>query len=158
MIINLLTVTLNVDLNSRFRPSLLQRREQIRDIIPWVSVQPSAQSLLVQVVRNQTNAAAQNEEPIQHTVPHVVLNLLGRESAAVAHEVNKADRNAAVHVENEVVLLGSRHRLNGNRIFQQLCVGEVLLGELLDQLDTQIGVVARLDPVPDTRDYSVSVI
>lgn len=101
---------------------------------------------------NQTNAAAKHEETVEDTHAEVVLGLLGRKGTAVAHEVDKAHGNAAVDVEDEVVLLGRRHRLNGEGIVEQLGAREVLLDKLLDELDTKIGVVPRLDPVADTRD------
>lgn len=116
-------------------------------------VQAGAQSLLVEVVRNQTDAAAQDEQTVENAHPHVVLDFLGREGTAVAHQIYEADGNAAVNVEDEVVLLRRGHRLHGNGVVEQLGVGEVLLGILLDQLDTEIRVVARLDAVADSGNY-----
>ena len=144
---------LDIDLNTTFRSALLQGREQVGNVIPWVSVKTSAQSLLVKVVGNQTDAAPENEETVQNSHPHVVLNLLAREGTAVAHEINEADSDTAVDVEDQVVLLGGGDSLDGNGVIQQLGAGEVLLGVLLDKLDTEVRVVTGLDSVPDTRNY-----
>lgn len=115
-----------------------------------MSVETSAQSLLVKVVSNQTHAATQNEETVEDTHLHVVLRLLSGESTAVAHEIHEAHSNATVDVENEVVLLGSCDSLNSNGIIQQLSAGEVFLHVVLDQLNTKIRVVAGLDTVTDS--------
>lgn len=141
---------LKVNLNTAFCTSLLESREQICNVIPRVAVQTGAQSLLVEVVRNETDAAAKHEQAVEDAHLHVVLNFLAREGTAVAQHVNEADGNATVDVQNEVVLLRRRHCLNGNSIVEQLGAGEVLLGELLDQLDTKVRVVPGLDTVSDT--------
>ena len=119
-----------------------------------MSVETSAQALLIEVVGNQTDTATQNEETVKDTHLHVVLNFLWRESTGVAHEVDEADSNATVDVEDEVVLLRGGDGLNSDGVVEQLGAGEVLLGELLDQLDTKIGVVTGLDTVTDTRNYA----
>jgi hypothetical protein len=115
-------------------------------------VKASAQPLLVEEVGNQTDTSAENEETVEHTHLQVVLSLLVGESTTVADKVNKADRNATVNVEDEVVLLRCRYRLDSKRVVEQLGAGEVLLDVLLDELDTKIGVVAGLDPVANTGD------
>lgn len=145
---------LNVNLNTTLGTTLLQSGEQVGDIIPRVSVETSAQSLLVEVVSNETNAAAKDEETVENSHLHVVFNFLGRESTAVAHQVNETDSNATIDVQNEVVLLGGGDSFNSDGIVEKLGAGEVLLSELLDQLDTQIGVVPGLDSVANTRDYA----
>lgn len=119
-----------------------------------MSVETGAQSLLVEVVSNETNAAAKNKETVENSHLHVVLDFLGRESTTVAHQVNEADSNATIDVQNEVVLLGGGDGLDSDSIVEQLGAREVLLGELLDQLDTQIRVVPGLDSVANTRDYA----
>lgn len=115
-------------------------------------VQTSAQALLVEEVGNQTDRATEHEQTVEDTHLQVVFSLLGRERAAVADKVDKADSNAAVDVEDEVVLLRCCDALDGEGVVEQLAAGEVLLDILLDKLDTEIGVVAGLDPVADTGD------
>jgi hypothetical protein len=91
---------------------------------------------------NETNAATQNEQAVEHTHLQVVLSLLWGESTAVAHKVNKADSNAAVNVKDEVVLLRCCDALNGESIVKELGAWEVLLHELFDELNTEIGVIS----------------
>lgn len=72
-------------------------------------VETSPQPLLVKEMSNQTNASAENEQAVEDTHLQVVLGLFVGEGTTVANQVNKADSNAAVHVEDEVVLLGRGH-------------------------------------------------
>lgn len=115
-------------------------------------VETSPQPLLVEEVSNQTNRTTEHEETVEDTHAEVVLSLLRGESTAVAHEVDEADSNATINVEDKVVLLGRGHTLDRKSVVEELSAGEVLLDELLDELDTEIGVVPRLDPVTDTGD------
>ena len=101
---------------------------------------------------NQTNRSAKHEETVESAHLHVVFSLLLVEGAAIPEQINKADSDAAINVEDQVVLLGGGDGLDGNGVVEQLVVGEVLLHVLLDELDTEIGVVPRLDPVADTGD------
>jgi len=117
-----------------------------------VTVETSAKSLLVEEVGNQTNGATKDEQTVEHTHLEVVLSLLGREGTAVAHEVNEADGDGTVNVEDKVVLLAGGDSLDGNGVVEELGGGEVGLAELLDKGDTEIRVVARLDTVTDTGD------
>lgn len=146
--------SLQIDLHTALGTTLLQSRQQIRDVVPRVTVQTGAQSLLVEVVRDQPDAAAEHEQSVQDTVAHVVLDFLARERAAVAHQIDETDRYTSVNVQDQVVLLRRRHCFHGDRVVQQLGVGEVLLGVLLDQLNTKVRIVARLDAVADTGDCS----
>lgn len=115
-----------------------------------MTVQTSAQSLLVEVMGNQTNAASQNEQTVEDTHAEVVLGLLGGEGTAVAEEIDKADGNASIDVQDQVVLLGGGDSLDGQGVVEELVTGELGKDVLLDELDSQIGVVARLDTVTDT--------
>jgi hypothetical protein len=123
-----------------------------------VSVKTSTQALLVEVVGNETDTATQDEETVEDTHLHVVLDFFGGEGTAVAHEVHEANGNATVDVQDQVILLGSGDSLNGNGVVEQFGAREVLLGELLDQLNTKIGVITGLDTVTDTRNYARLVI
>lgn len=120
-----------------------------------MAVKTGAQALLVKVVGNETDGATEHEQTVEDAHAHVVLALLGGEGTAVAEEVNKADSDTAVDVEDQVVLLGGGDGLNGDSVIEQLGAGEVLLDELLDELDTEIGVVAGLDLVANTGDKLV---
>lgn len=115
-----------------------------------MTVQASAQSLLVEEMSNQTDAATQDEETVEDTHRQVILGLLRAKGAAVAEEVDKTDGNAAIDVENQVVLLGGCNSLDGNGVVEEFVVGEVLHGKFLDKLDTEVGVVTGLDSVANT--------
>ena len=133
--------------------ALAELGEEVGDVVPGVAVETSAESLLVEEVGNQTNGATKDEKTVEHTHLEVVLGLLGGEGTAVAHEVNEADGDGTVDVENEVVLLAGGDSLDGNGVVEELGGGEVGLAELLDERDTEIGVVAGLDTVANTGDY-----
>jgi hypothetical protein len=148
-------ITLQADLNTALgtrRTTSLQRGQEVGDVVPGMSVKTSAQPLLVEEMGNQTDTSAEDEESVQDTHLEVVLGLLVGEGTAVADKVNEADSNATVDVEDEVVLLRSSHGLDSKGVVEQLGAGEVLLDVLLDELDTEIRVVAGLDPVANTRD------
>lgn len=143
----------NFDTTLAARRTLAQAGQQVRDVVPRMSVETGLQSLLVEVVRNQTDGAAEHEQTVQDTVLEVVLRLFAAEGAAVAHEIDEADGHAAVDVEDQVVLLGRRHRLDCDGVVEKAVRREVLENELLDELDTEIRVGAGFDLVADTRDY-----
>ena len=117
-----------------------------------MSVETGTEPLLVKEMRNETDTASENKEAVEDTHVQVIFSLLGAESTTVAHQIDEADGNTSVNVEDQVILLRRGNSLDGNGVVEQLVVGEVLRDELLDKLDTEIGVGARLNPVADTRD------
>jgi len=135
---------LHVNLNTRLSARVTRRqlRKHVGDVVPRVTVETSAQSLLVEEVGNQTNRSSKHEQTVEHTHLEVVLCLFRGEGAAVAEEVDEADGDAAVDVEDEVVLLGGGNSLDSEGVIEEFCRGEVLLDEFLDELDAKIGVVA----------------
>jgi len=116
-----------------------------------VAVQASAQTLLVEEVSNETDAATEHEEAVEDTDGHVLFGFFGCESTTVAEEIDEAHSNAAVDIEDEVVLLRGCDSLNSKGIVKHLRAWEGLLDVLLDKFDTEIRVVSRLDTVTDTR-------
>jgi len=122
-----------------------------------VAVQAGAQALLVEVVGDEADGAAEDEEAVEDAHLEVVLGLFGGEGAAVAHEVDEADGDAAVDVQDQVVLFGRRHRLDGDGVVEELGRGEVGLAVLLHERDAEVGVVAGLDTVADTGDCGLLV-
>jgi hypothetical protein len=122
--------------------TLAELRKQVSDVIPRVTVQTSAQTLLVKEMRNETNRSAKNEETVENTHLKVVFGFLGAEGARVSEKVDEADCHTAVYVENEVVLLAGCDRLNGKRVVEQLGRREIGQAVLLDERDTKIGVVS----------------
>ena len=105
-------------------------------------VEAGPQPLLVEVMGDETDAATEDEEAVEHAHAEVVLCLLGAEGAAVAEEVDEADGDAAVDVEDEVVFLRRRHRLHRDGVVEHLAAGEALLDELFDELDAEVRVGA----------------
>jgi len=73
-----------------------------------MSVETSAKSLLVKVVSNETNTAAQHEETVQYTHLEVVFCLFGAEGTTIAHKIDKADSDSTVDVQDKVILLRGR--------------------------------------------------
>lgn len=117
-----------------------------------MAVEAGAQALLVEEMGDETDGATEDEETVEHAHLEVVLGLLGGESAAVAHEVDEADGDGAVDVQDQVVLLAGGDGLDGDGVVEELGGGEVGLAELLDEGDAQVGVIAGLDAVADTGD------
>lgn len=105
-----------------------------------MAIQTSAQSLLVKVMSNQTDAAAEDEKTVENAHAQVILSLLRRKGTAVAQKVDKADGDTTINVENEVVFLGGGDRLDSNRIVEELVRSEILGDKFLDEFDAQIGV------------------
>jgi len=118
-----------------------------------MSVETGAQSLLIEVMGNQTDAASEDEEAVEHAHAEVVLRLFRGEGAAVAEQVDEADGHATVDVKDQVVLLGGGDRLHSDGVIEQFVGGEVLGDEFLDELDAEIRVGSRFDTVTNTRDW-----
>lgn len=136
-----------------------------------MTVERSLQPLLIEVVTNETNATTENKEAVESTNLDVLVSFLWSESTTVTEQVDEANGNATVDVEDELeedrystnddkneviathcIFLGSGHFLDGEGIVEQAVAREVFVHVLLDELDTEIGVVNALDLVTDTRD------
>jgi hypothetical protein len=72
------------------------------DIIGWVTVKWCPESLLIEVVANETDTTSKNEETIQCSDFNVFIGFFTSEGAAIAKKVHKADGNATIHVKNEL--------------------------------------------------------
>ena len=83
-----------------------------------MTVQSSPEPFLVQEVGDQPDTSPEHEQTVQDAHGQVIFGLFGTESAAIAHEVDKADSYASVDVENEIVLLRSCHGLDGDGIVE----------------------------------------
>ena len=79
---SLLNLDLNTTLSAR-GSGLLEAGEEVGDIIPRMTVETSAESLLVEVMGNKTNGTTKNEETVEDTHREVVLSLLSAEGTAV---------------------------------------------------------------------------
>ena len=138
-------------------PRLANIRHVDEDIVSRMTVQRCPQPLLVEVVSNESDAPAEDEQAVEGTDPDVLVGLFGCEGAGVTEEVDEADSNASIDVEDERVLLRRRDLLDRERVVEQAVAGEVLAHVLLHELDTEIGVVHTLDLVADTADCSDTV-
>jgi hypothetical protein len=118
-----------------------------------MTVETGAESLLIEVMGDEADAAAEDEESIEDTHLEVIFGFFLAEGTAVTHQVNEADSDTAIDVEDEVVFLGGRYRLNSNGIVKKLVGSEVLEHEFLNKLDTKIGIVSRLDSVANTGNF-----
>ena len=127
------------------------------DIVRRVAVQRRTETLLVEVVADETDAATEDEQTVERANLDVLVRLLRREGAAVAEQVDEADSDTAVNVEDERVLLRRRHLLDRERVVEQAVAREVLAHVLLHELNTEIRVVHALDLVADTADCSNTV-
>ena len=105
-----------------------------------MSVQARPQPLLIKVMRNETNTPTEHKQTIEDTHAEVILGFLGAEGATVTEEVDEADGDAAVDVEDEIVLFGRGDGLDRDRVVEHFAAGEALLDELFDKLDAEIGV------------------
>jgi hypothetical protein len=135
-----------------------------------MTVEWCTETLLVEVVSDEPNATTKHEQAIQRANLDVLIGLFRCECTTVAQEVDKADRNAAVNVENQLqkgmsdqlhdervetygIFLGSGHLLDSEGIVQEGVAREVLLDILLDELNTKIRVVHTLDLVSNSADW-----
>ena len=123
------------------------------DVVGGMAVQRRAETLLVEMVADEADAAPEDEEAVESSNADVLVCLVSAKGAAVTQEIDEADSNAAIDVENEGILLGGGDLLDGKSIVEQRAAGEILANVVLDELDTQIGVVDALDLVSDTADY-----
>ena len=69
-----------------------------------MTVQRRAEPLLVKMVTNETNATTKNKQPIERPNFDVLVRLFRGEGAAVPEEIDKADSDAAVDVQDELWL------------------------------------------------------
>jgi hypothetical protein len=74
-----------------------------------MAVEWCSESLLVEMVTNETDAAAKDEETVQRANLDVFICLFPSECSTVTKKVNKADRDATVDVENELDIIVRLH-------------------------------------------------
>jgi hypothetical protein len=101
---------------------------------------------------NETDGTTQDEKSIKNTNRQILLGFFSGERTTVSQHVDEADGDAAIHVQDQVVLLGSGDGFDSNGVVKELVRREVLHNKVLDKLDTQVRVVARLDSMTDTGD------
>ena len=70
-----------------------------------MAVERRSESLLVEMVTNETDATTKDEETVQRANLDIFICLFSSECSTVTEKVNKADRDATVDVENELDIL-----------------------------------------------------
>lgn len=88
----------------------------------------------------------------------VVLGFFGSESTTVPQQINEANSNTTIDVEDEVVLLRGGDTLNRKGVIKELVGWEALLNEFLDEFNTQVRVVSGLDLVTYARDCEENIL
>mmetsp|Transcript_13165 Transcript_13165/g.52746 ORF Transcript_13165/g.52746 Transcript_13165/m.52746 type:complete len:1108 (+) Transcript_13165:373-3696(+) len=127
----------------------------VGDVVPGVAVEGLFEALLVEVVADEADGAAEDEEAVEAAVGDELVGFLDGEGAAVPEEIDEADGDAAVDVEDEVRALGGRDLFDAEREVEGRGLGEVFFGEVLDDDDAHVGVLERLDAVADAHDEDV---
>jgi hypothetical protein len=74
-----------------------------------MAVERCSESLLVEMVTNETDATTENEETIQRANLNVLVRLFPSERSTVPEEVNEADCDATIDVENELDIIVRLH-------------------------------------------------
>jgi hypothetical protein len=67
-----------------------------------MTVQRCTQPLLVEVVTDETDASSEHEQPVQRTDLDVLVRFFGRKGTRVTKEVDEANGDTAIDVENEL--------------------------------------------------------
>jgi hypothetical protein len=83
-------------------PRLTNIRHVDENIISRMRIQRRPQPLLVKVVTNEPDTPAEHEQTVEGTDPDVLVSLLGCEGSRVMQEVDEADSDATVNVEDEL--------------------------------------------------------
>jgi len=74
------------------------------DIVRRMTVQRCPQPLLIQMVADESDTPSKHEQPIQGSNLDVLLGFLRRKCARVTEEIDKADGNATVDIQDELGL------------------------------------------------------
>ena len=134
------------------RRPLSEFRQEIRDIIPRMTVQTGTETFLIEEMGDETDGATEDEEAVEDAHLEVILGLLGAEGARIAEQVHEANGDAAIDVEDQVILFRRGDGLDREGVIEKFGVGEVVLAVLFDQGHTEIRVVAGFDAVADAGD------
>ena len=101
-------------------PRLANIRHVDEDIVSRMTVQRCPQPLLVEVVSNESDAPAEDEQAIEGTNPDVLVGLFGCEGARVTEEVDEADSNATDDVQDELERGRSANEVEESRLNDNL--------------------------------------
>lgn len=72
------------------------------DIVGGMAVQRRTEAFLIEVVADETDRAAENEQAVQRADLDVFIRFLGGKCARVTQEIDETDGNTPVNVEDEL--------------------------------------------------------
>ena len=101
-------------------PRLANIRHVDEDIVSRMTVQRCPQPLLVEVVSNESDAPAEDEQAVEGTDPDVLVGLFGCEGARVTEEVDEADSNATVDAQDELERMRSAKEAEESKVGDDL--------------------------------------
>jgi len=84
-------------------PGLTQIGNVDEDIISRVSVKRRTEPLLVKMVSNETDATTEDEETVESPNLDIFVSFFRGEGTAVAQEIDEADGDATIDVEDELL-------------------------------------------------------
>jgi hypothetical protein len=67
-----------------------------------VAVERSTQALLVQMVTDESDAASEDEQTVEGTNLDVLISLLGGERTTVTEEIDEADGDASIDIQDKL--------------------------------------------------------
>ena len=88
----------------------------------------------------------------------VFVSFFSSKGAAISEKVDEAYSNAPINVQDERVLLRGGDLLHSESVVEERVAREVLLHILLHKLYAKIGVVYRLDLVPNSANWEADFI
>ena len=101
---------------------------------------------------NKPNAPSKHKQPVQASNLDILISFFSRERTRISKQVDKADGDASVDVQDKGIFLRCGHFLDGESVIEEGVAGEVLLDVFFDELDTQVRVVHRLNLMANTTD------
>lgn len=69
-----------------------------------MTIERSSEPLLIEMVTNETNATAKNEETVERANLNVFVGFFTGEGTTIAQKINEADSNATIDVEDKLEL------------------------------------------------------
>ena len=98
-----------------FRTLRLTVVSEITNIIPWVTVESLFESILVEVVSNESNAPTQNEQSIEAAIFDHFIGFMMSEGATAPQHIHEAHRNCTINIQNQICFLLRCHLLDSKR-------------------------------------------
>jgi hypothetical protein len=84
-----------------------------------MSVQGSAETFLIKVMANETDAATENEETVERSNLDIFLRLLRGKGTAITKQIDEANGDASIDIENELFVLFQHSKNQIRRLGKQ---------------------------------------